>query len=422
MEVLLPLLGDVMTEGTVTTWFQADGAHVRQGEPLYQVETDKVNLTVDAPESGVLERVAREGDTLPVGAVVGRLVAVAAASVPEPRAGGALAAAANVSLAAAAVANSETSAAAEDAFATTGSVGPDASSRPRGSSAGGVSGRETPAASVPTETVDVRATPAARALARRLGVDLRRIANSRRLREADVLAVSAPDRSRPLAGRRKVIAERMRTSLAQTAQLTVSMEVDLTEALRLREQLKQLVAEDQRPTITDVVVRAAVMALKDHPALNATLERGRLEVHPEVHVGIAVDADEGLVVPVVRDAHLLDLFSLSARTRYVSARARGNALHVDDVRGGTFTVTSLGPLGVDFFTPILNPPQVAILGIGRVFPRLVLQGGRVEERQMMYLNLSFDHQAVDGAPAARFLQTVKRFLELPAALVVQVGL
>jgi pyruvate dehydrogenase E2 component (dihydrolipoamide acetyltransferase) len=285
-----------------------------------------------------------------------------------------------------------------------------------------VSGRETPAAIVPTETVDVRATPAARALARKLGVDLRRIANGRRLREADVLAVSAPDRSRPLAGRRKVIAERMHASLAQTAQLTVSMEVDLTEALRLREQLKQLVAEDRRPTITDVVVRAAVMALKDHPALNATLEQGRLEVHPEVHVGIAVDADDGLVVPVVRDAHLLDLFSLSARTRYVSARARGNALHVDDVRGGTFTVTSLGPLGVDFFTPILNPPQVAILGIGRVFPRLVLQGGRVEERQMMYLNLSFDHQAVDGAPAARFLQTVKRFLELPAALVVQAGL
>jgi pyruvate dehydrogenase E2 component (dihydrolipoamide acetyltransferase) len=254
-------------------------------------------------------------------------------------------------------------------------------------------------------------------------VDLRRIANGRRLREADVEAYvrTTDDRGSPIAGRRKVIAERMRASLAQTAQLTVSMEVDMTEALRLREQLRQLVAEARRPTITDMVMRAAVLALREHPALNATLSDGRLQLHPEVHVGLAVDADEGLIVPVIRDAHQLDLLGLASRTRAVAARARSNDLNVDDLRGGTFTVTSLGPLGVDFFTPILNPPQVAILGIGRIFAKLTLQNARVEERQMLYLNLSFDHQAVDGAPAARFLQSVKRFLELPAGLVVETG-
>jgi pyruvate dehydrogenase E2 component (dihydrolipoamide acetyltransferase) len=365
VDVTLPLLGDVMTEGTVSTWFQADGAYVRQGEPLYQLETDKVNLTVDAPESGTLLRVVGEGDTVPVGAVVARLVAVDAA----------------ISLSS-----------------------------------------DAPA---PVSTVaEVRATPAARALARELGVDLRRIANGRRLREADVRAHAPPETEgggSPLAGRRKVIAERMRGSLAQTAQLTVSMEVDMTDALHLREQLRQLAPEDRQPTITDVVMRAALLGLAEHPALNATLVNGRLEVHSDVNIGLAVDADEGLIVPVVKAAQLLDLTSLAMRTRDVAARARSNSLHADDVQGGTFTVTSLGPLGVDFFTPILNPPQVAILGIGRVFTKLVLQNGRVEERQMLYLNLSFDHQAVDGAPAARFLQSVKRLLELPAALVVQAG-
>jgi pyruvate dehydrogenase E2 component (dihydrolipoamide acetyltransferase) len=383
VDLTLPLLGDVMTEGTVTEWFQADGAYVREGQPLYQVETDKVNLTVDAPESGTLERVVAAGQTVPVGAVVGRLVGAIRSLVS----------ASTVMTAA--------------------------------SSGEGV-------VSVVTEPetravdVELRATPAARALARKQGVDLRRVANGRRLREADVEAYVRADTvarqhaaaGTPLAGRRKVIAERMHESLALSAQLTVSMEVDMTDAVHLREQLRQLMAEDRRPTITDLVVRAAVLALREHPALNATLSDGRLQLHPEVHVGLAVDADEGLVVPVIRDAHKLDLLSLAGRTRDAAARARDNALHADDVRGGTFTITSLGPLGVDFFTPILNPPQIAILGIGRVFPKLRLQHSRVEERQMLYLNLSFDHQAVDGAPAARFLQSAKQFLELPAALLV----
>ncbi len=410
MDLTLPLLGDVMTEGTVTEWFQADGAYVREGEPLYQVETDKVNLTVDAPQSGTLERVVSEGETVPVGAVVGRLVAVASvATAPSPVALGVSSA-------------SITPAAGFHA---------DAQSRTAAAEAGGevVSSTarlaEPKAGPVKAGPVEVRATPAARALARKFGVDLRRIANGRRLREADVQAHVHADTGAgagaPLAGRRKVIAERMRASLAQTAQLTLSMEVDMTTAVNLRDQLRQLVAEERRPTITDLVMRATVLALREHPALNATLADGRLQLHPEVHLGLAVDADDGLIVPVVRDAHQLDLLSLASRTRDAAARARGNALHADDVRGGTFTVTSLGPLGVDFFTPILNPPQVAILGIGRIFPKLTLQQARVEERQMLYLNLSFDHQAVDGAPAARFLQAVKGLLELPAALVVDSG-
>jgi pyruvate dehydrogenase E2 component (dihydrolipoamide acetyltransferase) len=355
MEVTLPLLGDVMTEGTVAKWLQADGAVVVEGAPLYELETDKVSLTVDAPGGGRLQRVVAEGETVPVGAVVGRILA-------------------------------------EAAVATDAEV------------------RATPAA-------EVRATPAARAAARRLGVDLRRLANGRRIREADVLQQAAPQSG--LGGRRKIIAERMRASLAQSAPVTVSMEVDMTDALRLRDQLRQLVGEERRPSITDLVIRATVLALQEHPRLNATFEGDQVHNHAEVHMGVAVDADEGLIVPVVHAANALDLLALAERTRDVVERARKNQLTPADVRGGTFTVTSLGPLGVDFFAPIINPPQVAILGVGRVFSRLVMNDAQVHEQQSMYLNLSFDHQVIDGAPAARFLQSVKRFLELPAALVVE---
>jgi pyruvate dehydrogenase E2 component (dihydrolipoamide acetyltransferase) len=270
---------------------------------------------------------------------------------------------------------------------------------------------------------EVRATPAARALARRLGVDLAAIGNGRRLREADVLAFAGRSHAvvggDELRGRRKVIAERMRGSLAQTAQLTVSMEVDMTEAVRFHDQLKQLLPDERRPTLTDLVMRATVLGLAEHPSMNATLEDGKLHVHTGVHIGLAVDADDGLIVPVVRNAHELQLVALAERARELAQRARRNQLTPDELQGGSFTVTSLGPLGIDFFTPILNPPQVGILGIGRIFAKLVLVNGQVSERHAMYLNLSFDHQAVDGAPAARFLQSVKHFLELPAALAVE---
>src|SRR5581483_4487183 len=171
-----------------------------------------------------------------------------------------------------------------------------------------------------------------------------------------------------------------------------------------------------RPSYTDFVVRAAALALREHPALNATLEDDALLLHDAIDVGLAVDAPEGLIVPVLRGVDRLGLREVAQRAAEAAERARANRLGADDLQAGTFTVTTLGALGVDFFTPIVNPPQVAILGIGRVFDKLVLHGERPVQTQAMYLNLSFDHQAVDGAPAARFLQSVKGALELPASL------
>jgi pyruvate dehydrogenase E2 component (dihydrolipoamide acetyltransferase) len=224
-------------------------------------------------------------------------------------------------------------------------------------------------------------------------------------------------RGQPLAGRRRIIAQRMQQSLQQMAQLTVSQQVDVTECVRLRDQLVRLwEADGVRPSYTDFVVRAAALALREHPALNATLEDDALIAHDTIDVGLAVDAPEGLIVPVLRGADRLSLRDLAQRAAAVAEQARANRLGPDDLHGGTFTVTTLGALGIDFFTPIVNPPQVAIIGIGRVFPQLALVNGQVEQRQAMYLNLSFDHRAVDGAPAARFLNRVKELLELPVAL------
>src|SRR6266542_3196635 len=355
-ELKLPLLGDVMQEGTVAAWLKPDGGSVAKGEPVYRLETDKVTYEVESPEAGYLKHLVAEGSVVAVGTVVGRIMEVA---------------------------------------------------------------EEMPA--------DVQATPAARRLARERGVDLTALGGGRLLREQDVLAVLPRPRPHPgplpegeggvLSGRRKVIADRMHASLQQMAQLTVSLEVDFTAALLLRAQLDELWGSQAHPSITELVIRAAVLALREHPALNATLDGEQLTQHASVHLGLAVDADEGLIVPVLSDADKLPLRQLSFAARELSGRARSGGLRLDELQGGTFTVTTLGQLGIDFFTPIVNPPQVAILGIGRVFSKLVLHDGKVEERSALYLNLSFDHRAVDGVPAAQYLNAVKRLLELPAALI-----
>ncbi|MGH2519505.1 MAG: dihydrolipoamide acetyltransferase family protein, partial [Chloroflexota bacterium] len=219
-----------------------------------------------------------------------------------------------------------------------------------------------------------------------------------------------------LAGRRGLIAQRMHASLRDMAQLTLGLEADVTAALALRQQLKALWPEEQQPTVTDLVLRAVILALGEHPALNATLEGTTLRTHGSIDLGLAVDAEGGLVVPVLHQAEALSLREQAQHTRDLATRARENCLRPEDVAGGSFTLTNLGGLGIDFFTPIINPPQVAILGLGRVFPRLSLAAGQVAERQYLTLSLTIDHRAIDGAPAARFLGTVKRNLELPAAL------
>jgi pyruvate dehydrogenase E2 component (dihydrolipoamide acetyltransferase) len=360
-DLRLPQLGDIMTEGRLTAWLQDDGTAVEAGQPLYELETDKVSFTVEAPAAGVLHRVVAAGETVAVGTVVG-VLAAANESLP-PR----------------------------------GGSGP--STAWRGAS-------------------DVSATPAARALARELGVDLAAIAVTGRIREADVRAAAATGAdSLPYAGRRRAIGERMLRSHQTTAALTLTSEVGVDAALDLIDELNRAWSADGVVlTLTRLIVRACAVALREHPLLNARLRDDRIELPATVDVGLAMDQEAGLVVPVLRGADRLSLKEAAAGLRELTQRAEAGRLTQAEAGGATFTVTSLAGTVVDAFTPILDPPQAAILGVGRVREAPGFEGERVVRRRVTTLSLTFDHRVADGGPAARFLGRVAELVRSPAAL------
>ena len=218
---------------------------------------------------------------------------------------------------------------------------------------------------------------------------------------------------------RKAISDRMYQSLQSTAQLTMDMEIGMDDAVKLREQLiAEWEGEGVRPTYTDLVVRAVAKALALHPRMNAQMGEREISLLEEIHVGIAVALDEGLVVPVIRDTLARDVKSIALESSRLAQAARAGGLGLDEMHGGTFTVSTLGMFGVDSFTPILNPPQTGILGVNRIADGIGWDGDRPVKRKTMRLSLTWDHRVLDGEPAARFLATVKEFLEAPYRLLV----
>ena len=215
---------------------------------------------------------------------------------------------------------------------------------------------------------------------------------------------------------RKTIAERMAASLRESAQLTMDMEVAMDEAVKLRRSLIAEWADDVRVTYTDLVLLAATKALGKHPRMNAALLDDAIARFDAVHIGVAVALDEGLIVPVIHNAQAKGLKAIATASADLAKRAREGALTVDDVEGGTFTVTSLGMFGVDGFTPILNPPQAGILGVGRIYEGVAWDGDTPVKAARMRLSLTWDHRVLDGAPAAEFLATVRDYLQAPYRL------
>ena len=276
------------------------------------------------------------------------------------------------------------------------------------------------------------ASPIAKRIAREHGIDIAAVpgAGERRLTQKDVedfiaagasqTPASPPSPSQaagqtvPFAGMRAAIARRMHQSLQEMAQLTLHTEADVTEMVALREVLKA----EQKVTYTDMIVRAAALALQKHPHLNATLnmEEKVIQLHPTIEIGLAIAVDNGLVVPVIRQAGQKSLSELAQARQTIIERARSGKLASTDLEGSTFTITNLGTYDIDGFTPIINPPEIAILGVGRIVEKVVVHQGKIAQRGMMTLSLSFDHRVVDGAPAAAFLQTIKQNLEQPAVL------
>jgi pyruvate dehydrogenase E2 component (dihydrolipoamide acetyltransferase) len=447
-EVLIPKLGMTMTEGTVAEWRVADGGEVKAGEIIYKLETEKIEFEVEAEVSGTVRQLVPEGTALEPGAVVAYILGpgeampagfVAVGTGPATSsADGSPSAAVRVALEGERVAASPAARRlAKDAGLNVDAI--------EGSGPGGrvteadvLAAKATPPApSLATPAREVLASPLARRVAEQLGVDLATTEGTGpggRITKEDVQAAaasSAPTRTPapaaaelaqagdvvPMRGMRKVIAERMHASLQEMAQLTMGMEVSMDEAAKLRAALiEEWAAEGIRPGYTDLVIKAVAKALSRHPRLNATVTGRGIELLEEVHVGLAVALDDGLVVPVIRNADALPLRDIAAESSRLATAAREGKLGLDEMTGGTFSVTVLGMAGIDFFTPVINPPNVAILGVGRIHDGVRWEGDRPVRCQQMTLSLTVDHRAVDGAPAAAFLASVRDLLEAPYRL------
>ncbi len=470
-EVVIPKMGMTMQDGTLVEWLVPDGGRVSVGQPLFHMVTEKLDCDVEAEGEGVLRHVVGPDTTLQPGGIVGFLLADGEAmpAFTAPVASGGGAAATEPTTASGPVGGT-----APAASATNGRLVASPNARRVAKQHGvdltllrgtGPNGRITsedveaalanpPVASpAPVPAVVAAAagaapapaaSPIARKLAERLGVDLTGVAGTGpggRIQRSDVEGAvrdgtgaetrtaaaravpAAPgpragDRIR-LQGMRGTIARRMHESISQMAQLTIGMEVDLTRAVALREQLRDDWADDDErrlPTYTDLVVKAAALALRAHPLLNAEVGPDAVELLGPIHVGLAVALDTGLVVPVIRHTDEQSLADIAIESARLAEAARAGTLGLDDLTGGTFSVTTLGGAGVDFFTPIINPPNVAILGVGRIKDAVVWEGDTPARSKAMTLSLTFDHRAVDGTPAAAFLGTVKTLLEAPLRL------
>jgi pyruvate dehydrogenase E2 component (dihydrolipoyllysine-residue acetyltransferase) len=408
LDVTMPVLGLTMEQGTIVAWLKQVGDEVAAGEPLFIVETDKATSDAPAPASGVLARIlSEEGDTVAVGQVIAYLAETAddLDHTPAGPGGDAEAHPGTAPLQEAPPASAEPAETVEPASA-------DAAATPAG-----VSPVSAPAPG------HILASPRARARARTLGIDLAAVSSgSARLTEKDVLALSVerPEpQIKPLTRTRKIIAERMTLSATTVPQVTYTLRCDITEALALRRSLKTGPGSERTAVSLDaLLVRAAALALDDFPQVNSQWVEGEgIRFLPQVNIAVAVDLDEkGLVTPVVHDADRLDARETAAELDRLVTGARAGKLGPDDYAGGTFTITSLAPLGVESFNPIIVPPQAAILGVGAILPTPVFHQDQVLKRRMLALSLTTDHRVLDGAPSARFLSRIRDLLEQPARL------
>lgn len=486
--IYLTKVGMTMSEGVVAQWYAADGATIEKGALLYRLETEKVELEVDADAAGTVKQLVAENVTLAPGdligfifaageaipadltalaqAVPGAAPALVTASAPARPLVRAVAAASAASIARGEGDRVLSSPAArrlakELRVDFTSLMGTGPGGRVVEADVRVASQAITASAQVAdvvdlgaADTRDIKVSPLARRLAQELGVNLasvrgtgpggrivkedieaaavapKRVAPPLRALPSAPLGVSRPAAVRPpagpqagdkiaLRGMRKTIATRMFQSLQSSAQLTMNMEVRMDDCVKLREQLiAEWSEEGVKPSYTDLVVRAVAKALAQHPRMNSAMGETEIALLRDIHVGIAVALDEGLVVPVIRNAAALDVKEIARESARLVRSARDGKLSMDDYSGGTFSVSTLGMFGVDSFTPIINPPQSGILGVNRIRDEVGWEGERPVKRKAMNLSLTWDHRVLDGEPAARFLAGVRDLLEAPYRLLV----
>jgi pyruvate dehydrogenase E2 component (dihydrolipoamide acetyltransferase) len=392
--VIMPKLGLTMTEGTIEKWLKQEGDRVEKGELLVEIITEKINFQYEAPASGILRKIFHhEGEVVPVATPIA-IIAEESEVIPEVEA-----------------------------------IKPE----------------------VPPEVIKpiavqkemekpperIFVSPIAKKIAHEKGIDLSSLKGSGpmgRIVKIDVLRAAervvgketAPippsphGKTIPLKGIRRIIAKRMTESFQNIPHIYLSLEIDMTACLALREQLMKEIEKRAkvRLTLTDILVKVAASALKDHPIINSRIEGDQICFLEEINIGVAIALQDGLIVPVIRSADRKSLAEIATTLRDLTQKAREEKLSLEDVGGGTFTLSNMGMLGIDKFNAIINPPECSILGIGRTVEKPVVQGGEIKVKPMAWLSLSSDHRIVDGATAALFLNHIKKLLENPALLLI----
>jgi pyruvate dehydrogenase E2 component (dihydrolipoamide acetyltransferase) len=422
-EIIMPQLGLTMTEGTVTQWFKQLGDTVAQGEVIAEISTDKISNQLEAATGGTLLAIlVPAGSVAPVKAPIaiigqpGEQVATAAA----PAAAQAAAQASAETAAAAPAPAAAAPATAADGWVQASPLarrlakeqGIDLSKVTATGPDGLVVERDILAAAVP----GVKASPLAAKVADEHGVDLASIAKDGRIMKDDVLAAlpkAAVPAGIPLTGMRKVISERMAISWQTTPHVHHTVEVDMLEALQLKDKLAQM---GTKLSVNELIVKCAAKALTEFPMVNNACVDGKLVINQAVNIGVAVALENGLIVPVVKNADQKSLGQLRTEIAELAAKARDGKLLPDEYTGGTFTVSNLGMYGVDHFTPIVNPPESGIIGVCRTVERPVVVNSAIVIRPMMNLCLGYNHRIVDGALAGKFMSRVRQLLEQPLLL------
>ncbi|WP_100398968.1 dihydrolipoamide acetyltransferase family protein [Bacillus sp. FJAT-44742] len=413
VEIIMPKLGMSMSEGTIVEWLKKENEEVKKGDPVVSISSDKLEKELEAPEDGIIQFAAKEDDVIAVGEAIGYVGAKGEEITKK---------------------DTQANGAYEEAGAAL----------------------ESPAEEDHKETKDkqeaftspsrrVRISPAAKKLAKTKGVDIETVQGSGpqgRITKEDVNKVieeleqhnknrQAPAKenpvrnesekkpsveAKPISGMRKIIAHRMHESLQSTAQLTIMRKADITPLLDLQSKLKEekeRVPDMPKLTLTDYIAKAVVLSLKNHQEMNSTMIDGKIYAQSDIHLGIATSLDSGLMVPVVTNAGNLSLGQISSKIKELSQKARGGSIDNQELQGSTFTITNLGASGVEYFTPILNPPETGILGVGSIQEAVILRDNQPITQKYLPLSLTFDHRVVDGEPASRFLDFVIKKLSVP---------
>ena len=480
-EFIMPKLGLTMEEGTILEWLVEDGAEITAGMPVLRIETDKVESDVESPASGRFHRLGTQGEAYPCGALIGYLLAdgeeipvsksptsatPAVTASPTSSASPTSAPVSSVQRQGRQFASPNARRVAEELGIDINTVigtGPDgrvvsedveeAHKNPQALRVVAVSAAATVAtvatvATISSSNGNVLATAAARQLADLLGIDLSQVpydAQDGRITKDGVatyvrsrLSVPSPSTApapsavqqsalapasqtptsiKKISGMRGTIAKRMHSSLQEMAQLTLHMDADFDAIVKDRDERKGAGGTASLPGFTDYIIAATARALKLHPIVNSQVTAEGIALLPEIHVSMAVALDEGLIVPVIKNTTSLDLSSLASETKRLSGAARDGKLTLSELEGGTFSVSTLGMFGVDGFTPVINPPNTAILGVGRLRDDVVLNAkGKVSTVKRMTLSLTWDHRVFDGAPAAEFCKSIVDLLADPSAL------